>query len=225
LASGNVLYNKNGLTNYPVRLASEIFSRCLELSNKKKELTLYDPCCGGGYLLTVLGFIHGNVITEILGSDINEDAIEIAQKNLLLLTEEGLDKRKNQIEKLYHEYGKQSHRDALNGIEYLQKKVKAIPIETKCFIADILKEKPNNELQFIADIIIVDVPYGKITSWSDEKDGTIDIMLNNLMPNISKETIIAVSMDKSQRICDKQFKRLDKITVGKRRIEIIKVKE
>lgn len=224
-ASGNVIYNKHGLTNYPVRLASEIFSRCVSFIGQKKELTIYDPCCGGGYLLTVLGFIHGNEITEIIGSDIDKDAIELAQKNLSLLTESGLDKRKDQIERLFQEYKKQSHNEALKSIEYLRDQIKNPPIEVNCFIRDILKEEPKDTFKFIADIIMVDVPYGEITSWSEKEDGSIDIMVNNLISNTNKETVIAVSMDKAQKIHDKRFARMDKITIGKRKVEIMRLKE
>jgi len=68
LASGRVLYNQRGAAAFPVRLASEIFLRCLALLNDNDmadTCTLFDPLCGGGYLLTSLGFLHANKIKMI----------------------------------------------------------------------------------------------------------------------------------------------------------------
>ena len=45
-ASGRVLYHVGGEPTFPVRLALEIYERCLLYSNKKTEISLYDCCCG-----------------------------------------------------------------------------------------------------------------------------------------------------------------------------------
>ncbi|NMA83020.1 MAG: hypothetical protein GX962_04050 [Epulopiscium sp.] len=57
-ASGRVIYSKAGFTNYPVKIANEAFRRAVEYSGKKDKFTIYDPCCGGGYLLTVLELLN-----------------------------------------------------------------------------------------------------------------------------------------------------------------------
>ena len=57
LASGRVLYSGKGVPNFPVRLLCELFGRALSCCEKQTDLTVYDPCCGGGYALTVLGFL------------------------------------------------------------------------------------------------------------------------------------------------------------------------
>lgn len=49
LSSGRVIYSSSGVPNFPVRLLNEIFLRCVEYSEKKTHLNVYDPCCGGGY--------------------------------------------------------------------------------------------------------------------------------------------------------------------------------
>ena len=56
-ASGRVIYGGKGIPNFPVRLLLEIYGRAKSYSEKKEELVIYDPCCGGGYALTVLGFL------------------------------------------------------------------------------------------------------------------------------------------------------------------------
>ena len=94
-SSGRVLYHKSGFPNFPVRLAGELFSRCLELTGKDRDIILYDPCCGCGYTVTVLGFLFNSKIKTIFASDILEEAVETANKNLSLLTHQGIEKRRN----------------------------------------------------------------------------------------------------------------------------------
>lgn len=79
-SSGRVIYGGAGVPNFPVRLAIEIFGRCLDYKSRKNELTVYDPCCGGGYLLTVLGF-HYPEIFKLVGSDVDEAMLSVAEKN------------------------------------------------------------------------------------------------------------------------------------------------
>ena len=78
LAAGNVLHGAKGMPNFPVKLANEIFSRSLGYSTKKEKLTIYDPCCGGGYLLTAIGYLNGNTIAPIIGSDIDDRSLDWA---------------------------------------------------------------------------------------------------------------------------------------------------
>lgn len=78
LSSGRVLYSLPGQSAFPVRLSSEIIQRCfalLEARGNKGPYTIYDPCCGGGYLLTTLGFLYHNYFKKIYASDINPQAI------------------------------------------------------------------------------------------------------------------------------------------------------
>ena len=72
-ASGRVLYSAEGVPNFPVRLINEIFGYALEYSSKKQNLCVYDPCCGGGYSLTVLRYwqfpwIRSKVLNILRGS-------------------------------------------------------------------------------------------------------------------------------------------------------------
>ena len=124
-SSGRVLYHGEGMTNFPVRLAQEIYGRCLEYSPKKSHITLYDCCCGGGYLLTVLGFLNQDSIGKIIGSDINEEILHTARKNLSLLTLEGIDKRIKELEEMILNFEKQSHIDAKNSAIRLKSMIKS----------------------------------------------------------------------------------------------------
>lgn len=115
LASGKVIVHKAGYPNFPVRLAQEIISRCLHHLDDPDSVCIYDPCCCGGYLLTVLGFLNYERIKTIMASDISDDAIQLANENLSLLDKNGLKKRIRQINDLLSLHNKNSHIDALHG--------------------------------------------------------------------------------------------------------------
>src|SRR5512143_549990 len=83
--SGRVFYSLPGYPAFPVRLASEIFQRCLAhraaVYGVSTPCALYDPCCGGAYLLSVLAYLHGEHLREVMASDIDENAVALAKRN------------------------------------------------------------------------------------------------------------------------------------------------
>lgn len=227
-ASGRVLYNQQGATSFPVRLASEIFQRCA-FTLSKKELsnayTLYDPCCGGAYLLTTLGYLHGEKISAIYASDIDENVISLAERNLSLLTIPGLDERTEQIQSMINEYGKTSHQEALQSAlrfrEMLEKRTHLI--DTHCFLADATKaiNLPGGTPKI--DIVITDLPYGEIVHWDGEQDENqaVTQMLDNLLPILATNAILAIISRKKTKIKHENYKRTDLYNVGKRLVTIL----
>lgn len=229
LAAGRVLYHRGGMPSFPVRLGNELFRRCLDFCGKESGIRLYDPCCGGAYLLTVLGFLHGNVIGEIIGSDIDEQALALAGDNLSLLTPAGRLRRRKQLEEMYALYHKAAHRDAIESLDRLERLVEqAAPPKIRTFRSDILQPDALSAVsEWRADIILADVPYGKMTVWSDENDtesgeNSLDRLFRNLAPVRSEKTITALISDKAQKFRNKDVYRLDKINIGKRKVEIFR---
>lgn len=216
-ASGHVLYGGKGIPNFPVRLLNEIFGRCQSYIGKKENLTVYDPCCGGGYSLTVLGFFHPDAIGKLYGSDVEEEMVLCAKKNTSLLSYEGLEKRMAEIESLYKQYQKESHKKALESGKKLKEALKR-EIAADIFVADCTKELP----QIQPDIIITDVPYGNLVTWKEEESLSVDKMLEQLAGIACEDTILAVCMDKRQKINSSKWKRLEKQNIGKRKFEILK---
>ena len=213
-ASGRVIYGGKGIPNYPVRLITEIFGRAMECSNKKENLIVYDPCCGGAYSLTILGFFYGEKIEKIYGSDISEEMVTSARKNMNLLKYKGLDDRKAELEKLYAEFGKTSHREAIESVEKLKNKL-VKDIDTEVFTADCTKSLPDMK----PDIIITDIPYGNLVDWGG--GGELAAMMENLLGIAGDDTVLAISMDKSQKIASEGWHRIEKQNIGKRRFEIL----
>ncbi len=216
-ASGRVLYGGKGIPNFPVRLLLEIYGRARRYFNENKDITIYDPCCGGGYALTVLGFFHNSNIKKIYGSDIDEHMIAYAEKNISLLTDGGIRERKEEIRQLCDKYGKNSHLEALRSCDKLDSMLDR-NVVTEIFRADCTRTLP----KIMPDIIFTDVPYGNLVGWDNGEMSSFDNMLEQLWVISHEKTILAVCMDKKQKInCDK-WKRLEKQNIGKRKFEIFR---
>lgn len=140
--------------------------------------------------------------------------ISHARKNLNLLSYAGLDERKTELEKLYSEFGKDSHKEAIESIDKLKEKL-VKEIEAECFVADCTKRLPDIK----PDIIITDIPYGNLVDWGGE--GWLDAMMENLLRLTGDDTVLAVSMDKGQKIACEGWHRVLKQNIGKRRFEIL----
>src|SRR5512133_3778045 len=124
LASGRVFHSLPGHPAFPVRLASEIFQRCLAKREKiygnSTRCVLYDPCCGAAYHLSVVAYLHREHIQEVIGSDVEEKAVALAKRNLELTSIAGLDNRIAEISEMFERYGKVSHKEALQSAQILR---------------------------------------------------------------------------------------------------------
>lgn len=225
-ASGRVFLSKSSLSNFPVRLSQEIYLRCLNYSQKKENICMYDPCCGGGYLLTSLGFLNSASIRTFIGSDIDVDFLNIAKQNLFLLTNIGLEERYNHLKYLYDSYQKASHLQAMESIKKLSTLLHGYNIkpDTIVFQTDILMKDALKNRNFLADIVFTDVPYGDLVQWHGNNNCAIDILLNNLIPILKPTSIVAICSNKQQKINNNNYVRLEKQHIGKRKFEILKLK-
>jgi hypothetical protein len=235
LASGRVFYSLPGHPAFPVRLASEIFQRCLAsratIYKNTTPCTLYDPCCGAAYHLSVLAYLHRNHIREIIASDIDERAIAIAQRNLGLLNVAGLDQRIEEITKMIEQYDKESHREAFASAQILKNKtigwVQEKPLATRAFQSSATDSEAmlNNIKAKSVDMVFTDVPYGRHSQWqlSNPNQLPLDSMLDALMGVLSASSIVAVVSDKGQKVAHKSYQRVEQFQIGKRRVVILKL--
>ncbi|MCL2605257.1 MAG: hypothetical protein FWD90_12325 [Defluviitaleaceae bacterium] len=223
-ASGRVIRHKTGGTNFPVRLAQEIFCRCVYNSEAKNNLCLYDPCCGGGYLLTAIGLLNYSLIQSIIASDCDTDAVLITEQNLRLLTAEGINERISHLHHLHVQYGKPSHSQAIESAEKLNGYIdKTRSINVTTFRADILHAGALTDMGFKADIVFTDIPYDNLTAWNN--DGGATDFTENLLPVLHPHSVVAVCSNKQQKITADCFTRLEKQKIGKRKFEIFKPRE
>ena len=118
---------------------------------------------------------------------------------------------------LYRLYQKPSHADALESCKRFEQMVSR-EISVSIFRADCTRELP----AIAPDIIITDVPYGNLVEWEGGSPVSIDDMAEQLHRIAHEDTILAICMDKSQKLSSNRWKRLEKNNVGKRRFEILR---
>lgn len=227
-ASGKVFYNLPGRTAFPVRLALEIFERCLairEASGMSKPVRLYDPCCGVAYHMAVLAFFHLQDIHEIIASDIDTQALKIAARNLALLTPEGMDRRILEIERLREQYGKASHDEALASAIALRQQLSAQPgggsIRTDLFQADVFDRAAIHASmgERKVDLVITDVPYGWKSSWqgtAEQAEGPVSVLLETISGVLAERAVVAVASAKGEKVSHPGYIQAGKLKLGLR---------
>lgn len=236
-ASGSIFYSLPGHPALPIRLASEIFQRCLairEANEQTEACVLYDPCCGGAYHLSTLAFLHGESIGQIIGSDVDPEILSVARRNLGLLTWSGLDARLAEISELSERYKKESHRLTLASLKKLREQVSrrsALPwIKTDVFLADAGDQATicNRLGDTKVDIVISDVPYGNQSAWQNLSSSQIVdygwILLEALLPVLSVEAVVAIISDKRQKISHEHYQRIAHFKVGKRLVTFLQTR-
>jgi 23S rRNA (guanine2535-N1)-methyltransferase len=236
LSSGRVFYSLPGHPAFPVRLSSEIFQHCMAIREATYKVStpcvVYDPCCGAGYSLSVLGYLHGETIHELIGSDVDEKAVALAKQNLGLLNISGLNKRIDEISEMLRLYGKESHKEALASSHVLQKRIESLnkdhQIMLKVFQADVFDSQAiqENIKGRSVDIVFTDIPYGQHSQWQTdsftETAKPVWSMLNSLMTVLSPTSIVAIVSDKEQKIAHENYQRVKQFQIGKRRAHILK---
>jgi ribosomal protein S18 acetylase RimI-like enzyme len=240
-ASGRVIRSVPGRTAFPVRLADELFQRCLAIrsaSGASGPVALYDPCCGGASLLCSVAYLHWPSIRQIFASDADPEAVALAARNLALLTPAGLAERRQEIAALYARFGKASHAEALASADRLADRLAELaqhgPLPTRHFQADALD--PGNLGQHLEpgsiDVAIADVPYGQRTQWlaaaphaagmSDPAgSSTIWQLLEALRPALAPNAVLAIVGDKTQRARHERYAPAGTLQIGKRRATLL----
>src|SRR5690606_4214721 len=230
LASGAVLHSAPGRPAFPVRLASELFQRARSLwlnGATPRRCVLYDPCCGTGYLVTVTALLHGDAIERVIGSDVDGEVLDVAERNLALLTPEGLRKRIEALTEHVERFGKDSHRLAKASAERLLRQVEARagtggPPEVGLFRADVLD--PGALADGLegrrADIVLADTPYGVTTRWAAgdtrEAAATASRMLSSLHEVLGPGAMVVLVLPKGIRPEAPGFERLQRFRSGHR---------
>jgi len=228
-SSGRVIYGAPIATNFPVSLTNEIFQRCFEYLAKKGNpgpYVIYDPFCGVAYSLTVLGFLNGKNIKEIFASDVDKTILEFANKNLSLLSTKGVDNRIKELKKFIEEYKKDSHKEALESAERLKIKSQTLSIKTEVFQFNILSDTNLPKFVNQIDIVIADVPYGKLANWSGLKEGenSIQASLDKIKDRLAKNSIVAIVLNKKQEIMYDGYTKVKSFKFTKRKIVLLDVK-
>lgn len=199
LAGGLVLRSAPGMPGFPVRLADEIFQRADALLPGSHPRSVWDPCCGGGYLLAVLGMLHPRRVTALLGSDVDERALSVAEANLELLTVGGLTERGRRLRELADSYGKASHAEAERAAGRLLERIRELdhPVRTAAGWADVFDVDGLRAVlgEESPDLVITDVPYGDLTSWQGASgiEEPLPAVIRNLAAVLPARSVLAVT--------------------------------
>ena len=220
LASGSVLHSLPGRPAFPVRLATELLLRCAELRPGDEPAVVWDPCCGGGSLLTSLGFLHPELIAGLIGSDADPDATGLAGRNLALLSPGGLDARVAQLRDRLAVHGRPSYAEAIERAGRLRARLGEATPPGRVFTADATdpvalraglgEDRPG--------IVLTDVPYGRSSSWAGPGVGSLLEALRKVLP---ADAVVAVVSDKGQRLDHDGFRRLTRLKIGHRHAVIV----
>ena len=221
-----------GILRFPFDLPTKYYKGAWrEANHVTGPCVLYDPCCGAAYHLSVLACLHWHSFREVIGSDIDQKAVNLAQKNLGLLSMEGLDKRISEISEMFRLYGKESHKEALDSAHSLQDRISTLteehPLRMRVFQASALdSEELRANLKDVAvDIVFADVPYGLHSQWRDpdsDSGSSLWQMLNALLGVLVPTSIVAIVSDKRQKASHEDYQRIEQFQVGKRRVVLLK---
>jgi len=226
LASGRVLRSAPGFPAFPVRLAGEMFHRALALS-ARDVVTLWDPCCGSAHLLTVLSLMHRRRIHHAVGTDIDTAALELARRNLALLSGQGLAARAAELRERAELFEKPSYTQAAAAAQRLARGLEAEGGDLPHTLerADVFD--PDQLRRALAgrrpDVVITDVPYGEKSSWSGGSAATgITGMLRSLSAVLDDEAVIAVSTRGRKVPVDARARRIAAFRVGTRAVALFR---
>ncbi|KAA2262226.1 rRNA methyltransferase [Solihabitans fulvus] len=227
LASGSVLRSAPGFPAFPVRLASEVFQRAAALRGSAGRLTVWDPCCGSGYLLTVLGLLHRDRIGAVLGSDAAEAALPLAGANLGLLLAGGLRARQRELAALADAHGRPSHLAAVAAAGRLADEVEAAGEDPEVVTATADVFRPDRLAEALAgrspDLVITDVPYGDQTEWSGAPAGVepLPAMLTSVASVLPADAVLAVAC-RARRVPLGGLPRIGSLRVGTRAVALLR---
>ena len=225
-SSGRVIYGAPMATNFPVGLTLDIYEKCSEYLSKKGNhgpYKIYDPFCGVAYSLTVQGFFNGKNIKEIIASDIDKTALEFAHKNLSLLNTKGMSNRIKELKKFIKDYQKDSHKKALISAEKLKDITNKLSVKIVEFQFDILSSSALPKSVNKIDMVITDVPYGKLTNWVglSKEENPVQIFLNKIKHILNDNSVVAIVLNKKQVISFEGYAKVKSFKLGKRKILIL----
>lgn len=239
-ASGGVFYSAPGHPAFPVRLAVEVFRRCLHwrvaAGAQPGPCVLYDPCCGGAYHLATLPWFNWEHIAAIYASDIDADALAVAARNMALLTPDGMELRVAELGAMHRQWGKASHAEALEYAHLLQAQLASLcaghAIPTHLFCADATDgvAVQNGLAGAKIDVVFADIPYGKASRWQfttpapGNTDEPVKRLLDSVLPVLAAHAIVVVAAGKQDKISHATYRRLEKFSVGTRQIAILQPK-
>ncbi|MBT2382488.1 rRNA methyltransferase [Streptomyces sp. ISL-11] len=225
-ACGFVLHSAPGFPAFPVRLAAEIFLRAVSHLPGDGPVTLWDPCCGSGYLATVLGLLERDRLRRVIASDVDADALGIARRNLSLLTPEGLAERERARRADSERFAKPAYAEAADAAGRFAGRLAESGggLPWSAHRADVFD--PRSLAPLVAetpvDLVLTDIPYGERTHWAgDVRDEPIPAMLRSLASVLPPHAVVAVA-NRARKIPVGPVRPLERLKIGTRSVALVR---
>jgi hypothetical protein len=197
-SSGHVLRSAPGFPAFPVRLASEVFQRAVALRPGGPPVALWDPCCGSGYLLTVIALLHRGLLRSVLATDIDPRAAELASQNLAMLDPAALIAREKELAARAERFAKPSYLDTAQAAHRLSAELtrQGGPLPVRVREANAFDRQ---DLAAVVaggrpDVVLTDIPYGEQTAWlGAHDDAGLPRMLAALAAVLPGDAVLGVT--------------------------------
>ncbi|MGW5876166.1 rRNA methyltransferase [Nocardiopsis terrae] len=224
LASGQVLRSAPGYPGFPVRLASELLQRAM-VHAEGERVRLWDPCCGSGYLVTVLGLLHRDRLTHVRATDVDEDAVGIAARNLELLTAEGLAERERELRRSARDFGRVAFVERAGSARDLAAGLAAMggDLPHDSAVADVFGLTDPVD----ADLVVTDVPYGEMTHWEGgvPDGGPIRGLLASMGRVLPPHAVVVVTARTRRVALPEGIRALERVRVGNRSAALVRARD
>jgi hypothetical protein len=224
LASGQVLRSAPGYPGFPVRLASELLQRAM-VHVEGDRVRLWDPCCGSGYLAAVLGLLHRDRLTHVRATDVDEDAVGIAARNLELLTAQGLSEREQELRRCARDFGRVAFVERAEAARDLAAGLAAMggDLPHDSAVADVFGLTDPVD----ADLVITDVPYGEMTHWEGgaPAEDPIRGLLASMGRVLPRHTVVVVTARTRRVPLPEGVRALERVKVGNRSAALVRARD
>jgi hypothetical protein len=227
LASGAVLHSAPGFPAFPVRLAAEMFLRGLALVGGRAPVTIWDPCCGTGYLVTVLALLHRRRVDQVIASDIDARAVTLARRNLRLLTGDGLGERAAELTGRADRFGKPSYAATAEAATRLARQLAGHGGDVPA-VAGVADAFDSGQLVPVLggrtpQLVITDVPYGEQTHWhGPAAGGGLPAMVRAVAAVVPPETVMVVAARGRRVPLGAVAPPIERFKVGTRSVAIVR---
>ncbi len=222
LASGNVLHSAPGHPGFPVRLASELFQRSLAHLDTE-QAGLWDPCCGSGHLVTVLALLHRDRVAHVHACDVDHDAVQIAARNLELLSAHGMAQRERELRGRAVEFDRAAFADRADATLRLAERLRELGGDVPRSVCEHDAFAPSPP-QRPVDVVLTDVPYGDLAHWSGARPagGEVPALMRAHAAVLPRWAVLAVTARTRRIDLPEGTRPLERVRVGNRAAALVR---
>lgn len=188
VGGGVVLHSAPGHPGFPSRLALELFARAQAMTGKDR-VGLWDPLCGAGGMVATVALLRPSSLTRVLATDVDHDALQLAERNLALASATGLVARRRELAEREADPRRLASADRLLAIpgrsDDLRVEVAPADVTDAASLAAL-------DLDGI-DVVLTDLPYGQQTGWASASKAPARRALETLGGVLPRGSVVVFS--------------------------------